>query len=455
MQAEFWKAFAKRNNSTKQPSSGGITKTVRLKEDCSLLHPVFILETDDTYNYCYFRGRYFFVDDVISLANHLTEYHCSIDVLATWKSFISTDYQYVTRAGSSSDPDIIDNYYPAKSTGTLSTYPLTTIHSAIVTTGYYVIGVVGGANSSSGAVNYYAMSASDLNDLLNYMFDITGYDIDPAEISEELQKALINPFQYIVSANWFPGTMPAGTPVHIKFGWWETGAGQGAGVLLDSSTRTETHSMVLSMSSYKHPKDILLGLHYLNFQPFTRMLLNCYMFGTVPLDPLWFPSYAGNLIINIDRFTGVGELVIQNDSGAVVYKSTAQMGVPVQLAQLSQNLMASAISGVEGVISMAEGRIASGAAGVASAIQCAMPQMATTGSNGSNIAYQTTPSITFTHYDITNIDKSHFGAPLCQNVMLGTLSGFIMCEDPDVDIPGTKAERDQVNNYLAGGFFYE
>lgn len=455
MQAEFWIAFDKRNNSTKQPAGPGTIHNVRLKEDCSMLHPVFILQSDNMYNYCYFRGRYFFVDDVISLANNLTEYHCSIDVLATWKAFLSTDYQYVTRAGSQSDPDIIDNYYPAKSTGTLSTYPLTTIHSAIVTTGYYVIGVVGGAGASSGAVNYYAMSASDLNDLLNFMFDITGYNIDPSEISQNLQKALINPFQYIVSANWFPGTMPAGTPVHIKFGWWETGAGQGAGVLLDASTRTETHSMVLSMSSYKHPKDILLGLHYLSFQPYTRMLLNCYMFGTVPLDPLWFPSYAGNLIINIDRFTGVGELIIQNDSSAVVYKSTAQMGVPVQLAQLSQNLMASAISGVEGVISMAEGRIASGASGVASAIQCAMPQMATTGSNGSNIAYNTTPSITFTHYDIVNIDKSHFGAPLCKNVMLGSLTGFIMCEDPDAQVPGTKTERDQLNAYLAGGFFYE
>lgn len=455
MQAEFWKVFNKRNNSTKQPADSGITHNVRLKEDCSMLHPVFILQSDDIYNYCYFRGRYFFVDDVISLANNLTEYHCSIDVLATWKVFLATDYQYVTRAGSQSDPDILDNYYPAKSTGTLSTYPLTTIHNAIVTTGYYVIGVVGGAGASSGAVNYYAMSASDLNDLLNFMFDITGYNIDPSEISQNLQKALINPFQYIVSANWFPGTMPAGTPVRIKFGWWETGVGQGAGVLLDASTRTETHSMVLSMSSYKHPKDILLGLHYLSFQPFTRMLLNCYMFGTVPLDPLWFPSYAGNLIINIDRFTGVGELVIQDASSAVVYKSTAQMGVPVQLAQLSQNLMASAISGVEGVISMAEGRIASGASGVASAIQCAMPQMATTGSNGSNIAYNTTPSITFTHYDIVNIDKSHFGAPLCRNVMLGSLTGFIMCEDPDVQVPGTKTERDQLNAYLAGGFFYE
>lgn len=447
--------FSKKNNSTKQPS-GGDQISCMLKENCSILNPVFILKSNNfSYNYCKWDNRYYFVNDIVSLANNYTEYHCSVDVLASWKDSIGSSRQYVTRAGSQSDPYIIDNYYPAKSAATLSKYPLNTLHNAIVSTGYYVIGVVGGAGASSGAVNYYAVTESDMQDLLNFMFSITTYDIDVDEISENLQKALINPFQYIVSANWFPGSMPAGTPVHIKFGWWETGSGQGAGVLLSSSSRTETHSMVLNMTSYKHPKDILLGMNFLSFPPYTRMLLDFYMFGTVPLDPLWFPLYSGNIIVNIDRFTGIGELVIQNDSSAVVYKSTAQMGVPVQLAQLSQNLVSSAISGIEGVISIAQGRIASGAAGVASALDTAMPQMATTGSNGSNIAYNTIPSITFTHYDITNIDKSHFGAPLCQNKQLNTLTGFIMCESPDIDIPGTETERNEINSYMASGFFYE
>lgn len=462
MQAEFWKAFGKRNNSTKQPSGSGITKTIRLKEDCSLLHPVFILETDDTYNYCYFRGRYFFVDDVISLANHLTEYHCSIDVLATWKSFIATDYQYVTRAGSSSDPTIIDSYYPAKSSASFSTQPLTTLHNAIVGSGFYVLGIIGKVADSdvdqvSGSVNYYAMNIAQLTALLDYMFDITNYHISAGEISQDLQKALINPFQYIVSAYWFPGNCPTtNNPVRVQFGWWECTDNDAACVLLDASTRMENHSMAITVSSYQHPKAISLGLKYLNMMPYSRMMIHCYMFGSIPLDPIsFFDLGTGNVIIKIDRFSGIGELILQNGSSATIYKASAQMGVPVQLAQLSQNLVSAAISGVEGVISVAQGKIASGAAGIASAIESAMPQLSTSGSNGSIVAYQTVPSITYTHYDIANIDKSHFGAPLCQNVMLGTLAGYIMCEDPDADIPGTKAERDQVNDYLAGGFFYE
>ena len=457
MTLELWESFSKRNNSTKQPfSSADAEKEVKLKEGTSFLNPVFILHSNNgIYNYCRYRGRFYFVTDIVSLANGYTEYHCKADVLGTWKSYIGSSYQYVTRAGSQNDVTLIDNFYPVKAQASLSKLPLSTFHGYIVTGGYYVIGVVGGASASSGAVNYYAMTPSQIEDLLNYMFDISIYDIDGDEISKDLQKALINPFQYIVSAIWLPGTMPVGTPVPVKFGWW-TATGGASGVLLPESDRTETHSTIVNMASYKHPKAISQGLTYLNGSPYTRMILSCYMFGSIPLDPVWFmDTYSCNLIVKIDRFTGVGELIIENSSSAVVYKASAQMGVPVQLAQLTQNLLSSAVSGLGGLVSLATGGITSGISGIASAVESSMPQMASNGSNGSKIAYDTVPSITFIHYDIANTDKSHFGAPVCANKMISSLAGFIMCEDPDIDIPSTYQEREEVNKYMTEGFFYE
>ena len=42
MVIECYSGFQKKPNSTKQPS-GGSTKTVRLKDNCSVLNPVFLL----------------------------------------------------------------------------------------------------------------------------------------------------------------------------------------------------------------------------------------------------------------------------------------------------------------------------------------------------------------------------------------------------------------------------
>lgn len=458
MTITLWNMFRKRNNSTKQPTDAGVTKDVKLKEGTSYIHPVFILHDNNAaYNYCQFRGRYYFVDEIVSIGNQLSEYHCTVDVLASWKPYIASSQEYVTRAASAYDPDIIDTYYPTKSNAVVEGQVLSTLHGYIVGSGYYVVGVVGGANASSGAINYYAMTADQMKDLLNYMFDITNYNISASEISEDLQKALINPFQYIVSAIWLPSNMPAGTPVHVKFGWWEaSGGGNPSGILLGSSDRMELHSTTIDRSSYMDPTAIAQGRNYLNYLPFTKMVLTCYMFGSIPLDPIWFKATNSiNIAINIDRFTGIGELILSTSDNGVVYKASAQMGVPVQLAQLTQNLVSSAISGIEGAISIAQGRIASGAAGIASAIESAMPQLATSGSNGSIIAYQVAPSVTHTHYTTTAVDVLHFGRPLCQTKKISSLTGFIMCEDPDIDAPATSYEKDKINDYMSGGFYYE
>ena len=46
MNIKVWSNFSKRKNSTKQPT-GGSTITVTLKDQCSILSPVFILSTLD------------------------------------------------------------------------------------------------------------------------------------------------------------------------------------------------------------------------------------------------------------------------------------------------------------------------------------------------------------------------------------------------------------------------
>ena len=43
MVIEAYSGFSKKPNSTKQPSGSGTTLTVHLKENCSVLNPIFIV----------------------------------------------------------------------------------------------------------------------------------------------------------------------------------------------------------------------------------------------------------------------------------------------------------------------------------------------------------------------------------------------------------------------------
>ena len=86
--------FSKRRNSTKTPTSTGTVVTCQLKEPCSLKNPRLLLSGNlfTTYDYAYIGdfGRYYFVSDVVSVGNGLTEITLEDDVLASHKTAIGS-----------------------------------------------------------------------------------------------------------------------------------------------------------------------------------------------------------------------------------------------------------------------------------------------------------------------------------------------------------------------------
>ena len=123
MKIQYWTAVLKEKNSTFQPSHGTEIE-VKLKENTSLMNPVFIITKNihELIRYVYWvdTSRYYFVDDVVSVTNTISEVHCSVDVLATYKTYIGQSSQYVLRSASAFDTDIIDNLYPTKSGRTIA-----------------------------------------------------------------------------------------------------------------------------------------------------------------------------------------------------------------------------------------------------------------------------------------------------------------------------------------------
>lgn len=469
MQIILYSGFSKEANSTKRPSGGTPVNCV-LKENTSVVHPVFILQSANfTINYISWGNRYYFVDDIIALTNDMLELHCTVDVLATYKDSIGASSQYVTRSASAKNPNAVDNLYPVEAGSTTSQTSLTNINSLYYDKdGTYVVGVVSKSSVGDTGITYYsftssAPSGSSFQDFIAYLFGGTWLDAPTTEASVELQKELVNPFQYIVSCMWFPFNVLGSSLQGVKFGYWDA-----VGIT----------AYVLTQKNYIASDSFTLPTHprayegnYLNGSPYTKHLLTCFSMGDVPIDPDYFvDNHAGYITLNTDLITGVAELDVLNHEQRIITRSFGQIGVPQQISQINQQLLQSSLQVVDAVGSVTAGMMTSsmsqnpipaingvlgGISGVGSAVQSAMPQVRSQGSNGTRVAFRNPAYITTTFKDIVATDSTHNGYPLMERRQIQTLSGFIMVENPDVDIVGTVYEKDQIMSYMTGGFYYE
>ena len=91
--------FSKRPNSTAVPAGTGTSITVRLKDATSKFYPTFELSgAFPGYTYIKWDNRYYFVDDILQVANGLYDMKCSIDVMGTWRADILGSSQFIHRS---------------------------------------------------------------------------------------------------------------------------------------------------------------------------------------------------------------------------------------------------------------------------------------------------------------------------------------------------------------------
>ena len=451
MQITIFSGFSKEHNSTKQPT-GGTVVNCYLKDDTSLIRPVFVLDSGNfSVNYVQWGNRYYFVDDVVSIRNSTVELHCSVDALASWKTQIGSSSQYVVRSSSAYDEYIVDSMYPADVRTSIQTVEVDLGLDTANTS--YVLGVVNSESNASGGITYYCMTAGMLSQLMGYMFGGNWLDAPLTEVSLELQKELVNPFQYIVSCMAFPfDVFDAGFPNEsIKFGYWTS---EMASYIIPGSGRYKNSFAGVQVP--RHPQSNIRGA-YLNSAPFTRMSLSAYGFGTCALDPQDFVSNTQlSLNLLVDKYTGTGKLRISNTGdGNTLFELNGQIGVPIQISQITQNLVNAGLSGVATAVSALAGNPLGVASGITSAVQSLMPQIHTAGSVGSMVNFLKKPILTMQFKNLVTVDNEHLGRPLMQRRTINTLSGYMQIENPDVDIPATATEKDTITNFMRSGFYYE
>ena len=140
----YFGSFSKRRNSTKVPDTSGFTKkTLTLKETTSIDAPTFVLSGDHfDWNYAKWGTRYYFITDIRSVHNGLTEIDCIIDVLATYKTEIKASTQFVSYSSEKTSDWLADTRIPVQKNATVSKN-VTTMNFLFNTTGFYVISVIG------------------------------------------------------------------------------------------------------------------------------------------------------------------------------------------------------------------------------------------------------------------------------------------------------------------------
>lgn len=122
----MWRT-TKRDNSTATPASQPsmfshqVDFDVRLKEETTVLDPVFILKISghDGQNYCQAFGRYYWVTNIRVLANELFEIQCTIDPLGSYRGHIRNTSAYVLY-DSTANTEIPDKRLGVYTTPTIS-----------------------------------------------------------------------------------------------------------------------------------------------------------------------------------------------------------------------------------------------------------------------------------------------------------------------------------------------
>jgi len=504
MQITFYSSFYKKKNSTKLPTIGGagnptdaVVVTGYLRQPCSILRPVIGLKESpsannhpDAYRYAYIPqfARYYWVEDWMWM-DGLWVVSLAVDVLASYRASIGDAEEYILRTDSTTNNfngAISDVMYPATTNFNIEHVAFSNPFVESLSQGTYVVGIISRSSTNAvGAVSYYAMSSTQFGNLKDTLFsddnltimgildNLGNLNID--DMSKELFRTLYNPYQYIASCMWFPiqqsdisGTSQTG----IDLGWWRYPNLSGKRITGQTVGLQEGVEQVPV-----HPQAATRG-KYLNYAPYTTMTLYG-KFGSVPLNTsfLEIGSYLINLY-TVDIITGetiFETYVADNTAGTgrkLMNRTTFMLGTPIQIAQVGQdflgaasqlvNTAGSAVSGsFQGfaatgtVAGAAVGAIAGGASGIYNAINAAMPQLMTSGANGSFALASISTELIVHHYQIVDEDVTHRGRPLCAIRKISTLSGYVLCAEGDLDLNAYDNERDAVREFLTTGFFWE
>lgn len=448
MKLVYWTNFSKRKNSTKQPS-GGTEIDVVLKDNTSLLNPIFQTgSVPANVNYCYVAdfGRYYYVSGV-SHDGPFCLIECECDVLATYKSQIGSYTAYIERSSSSYDLNVSDALI--KSTTQIVQSAITEGNQIGGDYDYYgtlVCMVVGKTGMKK-----FSLSLADLAAVFNSSFDATlSAYLDTTNPFNTVENALqglfcsmANPAQYVKSVRWFPMSLSSGSGEIPYFGF--------VGATASRNIVKDTAEMGCAISKPAR--------YYNDFRDFDSRFTSCTIFlpgvGSVPLDPKYLQSSALSCTYYCDINTGACDVELFANQSEIGHFS-CQVGIDVPIGGTAGFNPVSQMfnAGLSALNMNPMGIIGNLRDAITQTLQ---PPVNTTGASGNQKIWDARPfvQISVTRLGSTGLPTSQLGREKAAPALISSLSGYVQCSGASVDIPGYSEEKDRVNGYLNGGFFYE
>lgn len=473
--------FSKKTNSTARPDSETEQELqqVILKEGTSLDAPVFILSIQQPlyWNYAYVPGvgRYYWIISARVTHNNLVEISCETDILATWKTYIGSASAYILRSSHAWDGAIIDTMFPTRARSTteseigLSPWIHTTGSDNIsLAQGCFIVGYVT-KNSPNvdhmfGSVIYSAIEQDDLNDLVQELLDDSllednGFELNDASLA--LQKSIVDPLSYIKSVIWVPilYSSISGSSLNT-LNIWDWSISVRHKILANNPPYIQYAMGNIALT--KHPQTLTKGV-WTNLSPYTRINLDYPPFGNIELDTT-LTAMANNIsgYVLIDLVTGMGTLkVLINGVEQGLYH--AQIGVPIQLSQVSKDYTGAAVATGTGLAAVGSaivgqnlaGAISSGIASIGEGARSMLSRHTSTGGAGSFSGLYGRPRLYHQFMEIAEGDDDHRGRPYCRIGQLSNYEGYIQVLDGEISVPGYAGEAEAIKEYLEAGFFYE
>lgn len=480
-------SFSKRRNSTKRPASLSDTRDVKLKETTSFDAPTFIIQGNDfNYNYAMWGSRYYFIVDIRSVHNNLTEIDCVVDPLATYKTEILASTQYVCYSNVSGGIWLPDTRIPVFAKGMGSYQDI--VNTNFSRSGSYILSV----NGQNGC-ELYKVTRGQLAQLLNNVNTwrddakdafLAGL-VDPTP-SDDITTAIYNTYNVIARSGAF-GNAYSEAPSCIRSCIWvpfgsgvfdvttpgkEIYLGQfGTNVFADAISSSPfmdsfTFSIDWQYNDWRRSKceDLyiylpLVGVSSIDSENIAsnNTLTIKYSFsptdGAVAYELIsgaqiigtYGASCAANYPIGISQQTSAGEIISSILNGTEkVFNSAINSSIsPVSMAAATGGMAFQAVNATYNSIQTVNSRHNTTIGGIGGGVGSGLDLYARL----YHVKHETViePSAM----------AATMGVPTMKPLQLSSCSGFCQCANAHVEAPAMAEELNAIDTYLNSGFYIE